>query len=700
MPTLHRLDPRFLNVFPPALLFFALFILNVSLVSPYIGWYDEGEMVGTTLCLGISHPSGQVLFHLLGKLFLLISFGTPAFRLGVLSVVCSLGATFLLWRLSLSLAERLNGKTLGELSPSLKNSLLLLTLAWSLSLPWWKYSLTPLVYALHLFLGFLVLWAINLEKPSRWFLAFFILGVATVFRPTQFFAAPFVGLAFLADIHHRRHPLLRSLLLGGAFFALGRSILVYLPFRSALHPPIAYADLTRPLSLVQHVFALKFSKYVGTAAFSTHLEVLRQMASRFFSELTLIGTVLFVAGICLLVPLRKKIPPFLWVALGWGLLEAFFVFNVPYPAFQSHQMILAWSFGGFPAALALIWITSRMIRKSAWEKLGLGVLAVFVVLQLSLHGHLLSRKGQKGAQDYARNLLEIMKAGALYVPAEENEYFPVVGFQQSFRFRTDIQVVEPGSDPNEISKNIRRCVAEGRPLYVTRKWPLPAGWRYESLGPLLRLTQTPLSPEARKSSKMSTIVSWEGTGFSSAGISPEKVQTGGWVEIHYDWVRRGRSAADESQALIALFVDDEGNYLLKNGVLWLNDIHALSPEWLTRMKPGRAYQEKRILFIPSDFPPGRYRLAVGLQKNAPQLMKGTEAFNLEFYERGEAQNLQKFMGRGEKEGLVQSAPMLTQGTEEGLWRVTKSANPLKDPRFAVVAELEIVSGGYSSPGNR
>jgi hypothetical protein len=293
-----------------------------------------------------------------------------------------------------------------------------------------------------------------------------------------------------------------------------------------------------------------------------------------------------------------------------------------------------------------------------------------------------------------------MQTGALYVPAEENEYFPVVGFQQSFRFRTDIQVMEPGSDPKVMEKNIRLSVVEGRSLYVTRKWPLPAGWRYEPRGPLLRVTSEPLSSEAGKEPKTSPEVSWERIGFSSVCIKPSEVQAGGWAEIDYNWVRQGKSAADESRALIALFVDDEGNYLLKNGVHWLHDIHALSPGWISLMKPGRMYTEKRILFIPSDFPPGHYRLAVGLQKNAPERVKGTEAFNLEFYEREEEQNLQKFMGRGGEEGLIQSSPLTTQGTAEGLRMVTQSAKPLRDPRFAVVAELDIVPGAVFVSNNR
>src|SRR5258708_38759916 len=91
------------------LLFAGLITLNAFLVSPYLGWYDSGEMTGVTVCLGISHPSGQVLFHLLGKLFLLLPFGTPVFRLGLMSVVFSALASVLFWILGCRLTQKISG---------------------------------------------------------------------------------------------------------------------------------------------------------------------------------------------------------------------------------------------------------------------------------------------------------------------------------------------------------------------------------------------------------------------------------------------------------------------------------------------------------------------------------------------------------------------------------------------------------------
>ncbi|HJT25324.1 MAG TPA: DUF2723 domain-containing protein, partial [bacterium] len=281
----------------PAALFTGLSLLNACFVSPFIGWYDSGEMVGATACLGISHPSGQVLFHLLGKIFLFLPWDTPAWRLGLMSVVCSALASVLFWILGCRLAAEVgeSGKTP---STTLKLWMLLLTLAWSLSQPWWVYSLTPLVYALHLLLGLLVLWALSLNKPGKWFLAFFILGVATVFRPTQLFALPFVGLFFLRDLWKSRKPIPKTLFFSAACFGLGRSTLVYLPLRSALHPAIAYGDLTHPMALVRHVLALKFSNSVGANSLHNILHVAGMMAGRFWSDLTPFGIGLLLWGAC------------------------------------------------------------------------------------------------------------------------------------------------------------------------------------------------------------------------------------------------------------------------------------------------------------------------------------------------------------------------------------------------------------------
>ena len=666
-----------------------LFLLNAFLVSPFIGWYDSGEMVGTTVCLGISHPCGQALFHLLGKVFLLLPFGTPAWRLGILSAACAALASSLFFLLALGLAARISGDRYP--STTLKTWTFFLSLAWSLSLPWWRYSLTPLVYGLHLALGMLVLWALSLEKPSKWFLVFFMAGIATVFRPTQFFALPFVGLAFLAESKwdwKRGWAAFPGLL---AFFLLGRSSLLYLPLRSALKPAIAYGDLTHPSALFRHVMALRFSHSMGEGSPAHVLHVLAGMASHYWSDLTPLGLALLLAGSALAFRQRTKLPAFLWVGLGWGLLESLFVLTIPFPTFESHQTILGWAYGGLLAALPLGFLERlcRKQRRRFWTRTTGGILAALVLLQFLQVGHLLERRKDRGAEDYARNVLAIMGPQALYMPAEENEYFPVAGFQQSFGFRKDVEVLEPGDSPSRVAPRIVECLDTGRPLYLTRKVALPPGWAYRARGSLLQVVPAASQSAAPASEpRVAPLASWGGIELLGVEIDPPRVKAGEIIQVTYRWARRAKSAQDASDIVAALFIDPHGSYWKKDGVFWLHDIHE-PPENPSRMKPGKLYEEKRILFIPSDYPPGDYALAVGLQKQVPPRQEGREPFSREFYERNSYQNLDKFLGRGENGAVVQFSSESSGLWKEGLWPVTRSLYPIADPRFVPAATLEI-----------
>ncbi len=671
----------------PTLLFLGLATLNACFISPFIGWYDSGEMVGATACLGISHPSGQVLFHLLGKVFLLLPWGSPAWRLGLMSAVCSALASALFWVLGGRLAAQMGER--GEaLSANNKLWLVLLTLAWSLSQPWWVYSLTPLVYALHLLLGFLVLWALGLQKPGKWFLAFFILGVATVFRPTQFFALPFVGAFFLWDLWKGRKPALKTLLLSGICFGLGRSTLLYLPLRSALHPDIAFGDLTHPMALLRHVLALKFSNSVGANSFSNMLHVAGMMAGRFWTDLTPFGLFLLVWGLGLVYWKKEKVPVFLWVALGWGLVEGLFVFTIPFPAFEPHQVLLGWAYGGLVAGLPLA-VVGQFFRKGLSRSAVMNILlAAFVLAQLSSAGHLWERKKERGAEDYARNLLTIMSPDAFYMPTEENEYFPVVGYQQSFGFRKDVEVLEPGNDPQTVGPRIQEALTKGRPLYVTRKWDLPPGWSYRVWGPLLQVVPQGIVGESFPAPKARLVAAWGGLELAGVEVDPSAVKAGGILQVTYHWTRLKAGAQDSSDMVVALFIDPRGNYWTRDGVFWLHDIHELPAGKPAAMKLGRPYEDRRILFIPSDFPPGNYALVVGLQKQEP-VGKGQESFGREFYERNSAQNLDKFMGRGEKGAMVQFSSEAGEAWKGSLWPVTQSEYPIADPRFVPVAKVQI-----------
>jgi 4-amino-4-deoxy-L-arabinose transferase-like glycosyltransferase len=81
--------------------------LYAASVSPWVAYWDTGEMQTVPYILGIAHPTGFPAFVLAGWLFThLVPFGTVAWRVGLLCAIAMAGAA----RLVFSLAELLGAE--------------------------------------------------------------------------------------------------------------------------------------------------------------------------------------------------------------------------------------------------------------------------------------------------------------------------------------------------------------------------------------------------------------------------------------------------------------------------------------------------------------------------------------------------------------------------------------------------------------
>jgi hypothetical protein len=87
-------------------------------VHPGVGPYlDSVEYQITVQVLGVSHPPGYPLYTLLGKLFVsLVPISNPAFRLNLMSAVCSVGTVVLVQRLTYRLTRNVPISLLGALT--------------------------------------------------------------------------------------------------------------------------------------------------------------------------------------------------------------------------------------------------------------------------------------------------------------------------------------------------------------------------------------------------------------------------------------------------------------------------------------------------------------------------------------------------------------------------------------------------------
>jgi hypothetical protein len=236
---------------------------------------------------------------------------------------------------------------------------------------------------------------------------------------------------------------------------------------------------------------------------------------------------------------------------------------------------------------------------------------------------------------------------------------------------------------------IEECLRENRPIYVTHQWALPKGWIFDGVGPLWKVVlPTPLKGQSLTTDVKPQAV-WGNIQLLSVQIEPAQLKAGGFVTVTYCWTRKGKSVEDQSSSVVALFTDEKGSYSTREGVFWLHDIHEPFGNTFTNLKPGLEYVEKRVVMIPSDYPPGKYQLMLALQK---QNIKetGQETFNKEFYERSAAESLDKFEGRGQNGSLVQFSTA-SQSDADNFWPVSQSFLPVVDTRFAPTASLEIQS---------
>ena len=124
-------DPAFWKVC--VAVFFATFWVYLSTLCPAVYWDDGGELALSCAVLGVSHPPGQPLYALIGRLFCLCPAGsTGGFRVNIMSAFFgSLSAALACWSLSLLPLARGTRRTAGALAG----------LFWAFGFTFWNQSL-------------------------------------------------------------------------------------------------------------------------------------------------------------------------------------------------------------------------------------------------------------------------------------------------------------------------------------------------------------------------------------------------------------------------------------------------------------------------------------------------------------------------------------------------------------------------------
>jgi hypothetical protein len=217
-------------------------VLFVPTLMPDVGIWDTAEFQAIGPVLGIAHPTGYPTYTLLAWLasVLLQPFGDEAHRADLLSTLLMAGAASLLAVCAVQVTRRW---TLGVLAG----------LAFAVTPVAWRVSTRADAHALHVFfaallLVILVAWAAREERHDsvawRWLLAAAVVyGLSLGNHALTILLAPGIAV-YVLMVSPRILWLRPRVVLGciGAMLLTAALVYLYLPLRSAMDPPLDYAN--------------------------------------------------------------------------------------------------------------------------------------------------------------------------------------------------------------------------------------------------------------------------------------------------------------------------------------------------------------------------------------------------------------------------------------------------------------------------
>ena len=283
--------------------------LYCATLMPDVGFWDTAEFQTVGPVLGLAHPTGYPAFTLLAWLASVVfaPLGNEALRANLLSAVLGAGAAGLVTATVALLTRRwLIAVGAGA--------------ALALSSEAWRVSLHADPHALHLFLVALLLFVLAVwservtaaEPADRWLVAAAIVfGVALGNHALTFLLVPGIALLLLIV----QPGLLRQprLVLGcaAALAATTVAFYLYLPIRSAMNPPLDYANPQTWDGFRYLVFAEQFR-----GSFQAPPDLLTGLSFVAGTSLIELGLIAVVAALGVVAAWTRR-PGMVVLLLGW-----------------------------------------------------------------------------------------------------------------------------------------------------------------------------------------------------------------------------------------------------------------------------------------------------------------------------------------------------------------------------------------------
>jgi len=603
--------PRWSEPLADGATFAAALAVYVATAAPDVLPADAGEFQLVATLLGVAHPPGFPLYTLMGHLFIrLLPWGTPAYRLNLMSGVMAAGALVLVARATRLWARRLQTSPLMAMTGGLAAALVLgtATTFWAQATIANKRTTTAFFAALALYaLSRFATAAGPREADGALVLLGLALGLGLGHHPPLVFPGLFfVVYVLLTDprlvVQLRRwwRPLLAGL--------VGLLPLAYLPIRGAMGAPQAPPGLDTLPGFLHHFLARGFAGDMFAFANATdlphRLALLPTLFPFQFNLILLVAALLGLLGL-----LRRDWRLFVLLA-GSLALQTFIA--ITYRAPQTVEYLMP---AYLPVAIAVGLLPSLLSPRIHTPTL----LCSLVIWAGLLNGWAHAPSFIELAEDHTARqavgpLLETAPAGARIL-ADWRWVTPLRYLQQIEGLRPDVEVTEvypvAGEEYRETwLRRVRETTPE-RPLllthfyqfdgYTTEPWeagfllrPRPVmepmasltpvaatfGGEVRLLGYNLRHDQFPPSPR-------------RGGGGGGVQFHPGQV-----VEFVLAW--QPAEPLDFQPSFTLRLVDVEGRHVAQ-------DDRALG----TDVAPGEVRFERLALPLYPTMLPGRYRVTLG-----------------------------------------------------------------------------------------
>ncbi len=615
-------------------------LLYWRMAAPGVLPGDSGELQFAAWLAGLSHPTGYPLYLMVGWLWShalqALGLASPARAMTLLSVLFGALAVALTYLLAVALIAQSRRDDRSVRSAE-RIAALTAALTFAFTPTVWSQAVITEVYTLHAAFVAALLWL------ALWWRASLDLGGAG--RPRKLQTVLLAALALLFGLgltHHRTTLLLLPVLLiflvwqapagywrwrqaaGLSLLALAPLLLyLYVPLRAPTTPyltielwpgqPTELLDRS-PAGLLSYVLGQGFAGELQGPAQA--IVAAPELARLLAAELTPVGLLLTALGSLVLAVRRRW--PLLWLTgASFLLLTGFNLFytigDIAVFYIPSYLIASVW------VGVAVAWLAGLVGRLAdrRWPDLDQGIQIVTAVLLIALPAYLFlshaaaqNRSQDTRAADAWQALLAANPSpGAVLISNDRDELMPLWYLQQVEGVRPDLAGVFPLllAEPGwlNVGQVVETALSTGRPVYLIK--PMPGLEVKAELGPAEPSGLTPvLGPAAAapptfvQGAELADFIRL--VGFD---VAPFTGQPGEAQQIALHW-----QALQPIPANLTSFVHlvaSDGARIAQSDHL-LGGVYYPTSLW----QPGEILLDRHSLTLPSDAPPGPYRLIVGL----------------------------------------------------------------------------------------